>query len=501
MKPKKKWALKVLVLLVIILFLNLPIVSALEISNVRAEVISSTEAQILWETDEAANSLVNYGLSTQNLNPVGDASNVQQHQLPLSALQPNTTYYYKVQSASVVNDNSGKLYSFSTPALDHTPPELKAEIPAIIAGSSADISGITEAGATVRAYVNGAQLQSLISSGSNFTFTALPLTSNVASSIKIEALDPSGNSALVEGMTFADTNKPSLELTSFPEITGEKKITIQGTISEESSYEVFVTNTSIAKGKGITLQAEVPLEEGENKISITITDKAGWITEKEVSIISDTKAPTLEFEFAKGKEFYQGRAETDISGTTEPGANVYLYVFRPLAYDFNPTFDKAWESVTADAEGKFTFSEINFEQPPISLEDLAPKQVPPGLQQESIFRIEQVQNIQKFTYHIYLVAEDKSGKTGYAKKQATVNTCFSSDFDFEIQSLARFQAPLRLNPTLLDEQRESITAVFNLSYRGSGRADLGHQAFEIQSVQFEKACTQGMLEDDSTKIG
>ena len=62
MKPKKKWALKVLVLLVIILFLNLPIVSALEISNVRAEVISSTEAQILWETDEAANSLVNYGL-------------------------------------------------------------------------------------------------------------------------------------------------------------------------------------------------------------------------------------------------------------------------------------------------------------------------------------------------------------------------------------------------------------------------------------------------------
>ncbi|MEK6905593.1 MAG: hypothetical protein AABX24_04285, partial [Nanoarchaeota archaeon] len=49
--------------------------------------------------------------------------------------------------------------------------------------------------------------------------------------------------------------------------------------------------------------------------------------------------------------------------------------------------------------------------------------------------------------------------------------------------------------------RESITAVFNLSYRGSGVSSQEQDAFEIQNVRFEKACTQGMLEDDSTKIG
>ena len=384
---------------------------------------------------------------------------------------------------------------------DKTPPELKVEIPAQVAGNNLDISGTTETGATVRAYVNGAQLQSVTAVGGSFALTAIPLASDVISAIKIEAVDAAGNSAFVEGKTFADTSKPKLELTPLPQFTGEKKITLTGTISEESSYEVFVANQSVAKGQGTALKADLPLEEGKNNIHITVTDKAGWKTELDTSIISDTKAPTVDFNFAKGTEFYEGRAVTDISGTTEPGATVYLYIFRPLTSDFNPTFNKAWKTATADENGQFTFSEVNFERPPINLEDLAPKQVPEGLQQETIAGVALAKNAQKFTYRVYLIAQDVSGKTGYAKKQATVNTCYSSDFSFDIQSLARFQAPLRLNPTLLDQGRESVTAVFNLSYRGTGIASNGQEPYQIQSVQFDKACTQGMLEDDSTKIG
>src|SRR3989344_8666186 len=430
---KRMW--KVLVLLVIALFLNLPIVSALEISNVRVNVISSTEAEVLWETDEPANSLVNYGLSQQGLNPVGDASNVVQHSVGLSSLAPNTTYYYKVQSGSVTDDNAGSLYSFSTPAPDTTPPELKVEIPKAVAGNNLDLSGTAEKGTTVRAYVNGAQLQSTTAVGGSFTLTAIPLESNLESMVKIEAVDASGNTASVEGKVFADTSKPKLELALLPDITGDKKITLTGTISEASTFEVFVNNQSIEKGEGIALKAEVSLDEGDNKIRIVITDAAGWVTEEEILIVSDTKAPTVEFDFAKGKEYYQGNAETDISGTTESGAKVFLFIFRPLSYDFTPNFDKAWEEVTADEAGAFTFSEVNFERPPVSLKDLAPREVPAGLQQESIFRIEQVQAAQKFTYHVYLIAEDRSGKAGYAKKQVTLNTCYSSDFDFDVQSL------------------------------------------------------------------
>ncbi len=492
---------KMLVLLVIALFVNLPIVSALEISNLRVNVISSSEAEVLWETDEPANSLVNYGSSQQSLNQVGDASAVTQHSVEVSGLTPATTYYYKVQSGSVVDDNAGSLYSFSTPAPDTTPPELKVEIPKAVAGNKLDLSGTAENDTKVRAYVNGAQLQSTTAVGGSFTLTAIPLESNLESSVKIEAVDAAGNNASVEGNIFADTSKPTLQLTALPEITGEKKITLTGTISEASSYEVLMGNQSVAKGEGTALKADVSLEEGENTILIVIKDTAGWVTEEEVTILSDTKAPTIEFDFAKGKEYYQGNAETDISGTTEPGAQVFLYIFRPLTHDFTPTFDKAWEVATADENGAFTFSEVNFEHPPISLKDLAPKEVPPGLQQESIFRIEQVQAAQKFTYHVYLIAEDRSGKAGYAKKQATINTCYSSDFAFDVQAMARFQAPLRLNPTLLDDGRESVTAVFNFSYRGSGVSTQGQDAFEVTNVRFEKACTQGMLEDENTKIG
>src|SRR3989344_6693663 len=194
---KRMW--KVLVLLVIALFLNLPIVTALEISNVRVNVISSTEAEVLWETDEPANSLVNYGTSQQNLNPVGDASNVIQHSVPLSGLFANTTYYYKVQSGAAVDDNAGSLYSFSTLAPDTTPPELSVEIPTAVAGNNLEVSGTAEIGGLVRAYVNGAQLQSTTALGGSFTLTAIPLASNVDSTVKIEAVDAAGHSASVEG--------------------------------------------------------------------------------------------------------------------------------------------------------------------------------------------------------------------------------------------------------------------------------------------------------------
>ena len=86
----------------------------------------------------------------------------------------------------------------------------------------------------------------------------------------------------------------------------------------------------LPKRKGTSLQTDISLEEGGNKIKIVLIDSTGWVTEEEFIIISDTKAPKVEFDFAKGKEYYQGRAETDISGTTEPGAEVYLFIFRPL---------------------------------------------------------------------------------------------------------------------------------------------------------------------------
>ena len=49
------------ILAVIFLFVNLPLANALHISNVQVKDITSSQATITWQTDNPADSQVNYG--------------------------------------------------------------------------------------------------------------------------------------------------------------------------------------------------------------------------------------------------------------------------------------------------------------------------------------------------------------------------------------------------------------------------------------------------------
>lgn len=760
---KKRWSWKILVLLVLVLILNLPIISALEISKVRAEEITQNSAMVRWDTDQPADSFVGYGESKETLIKVGDAQKVTEHELPATTLKPSTKYYFKVESDSLVNDNSGELYSFTTLAPDTTPPEIVMELPEMVPGVNLDLVGWTEANSKVILYVNGnlagstiaiyteqtnsaenlpADLsneeteikelppiaQKYLQSGSQtkitpkieeiaatitgkddqeiaeniiqwiksnlknkdvdsiakatltaeeiikkgefsgctdfalvfitlaraknipaiyvetiqedflgkvksgvkiegsfighvfadlylngewvavdpvggyftsvdskcvnnkkfdglngcyfrkeqgqqisyliydkgidfwslgfknkkeftdkvytenkalvgsaissvyletlsgkatsvkkvksietlngkFEFLNIFLEKDIENQIKIEAIDPAGNKAEWSGKVFADSSKPVLTLEEIPEISDQTSLEIKGTISEKSAYEIFINEKSEAKGEGTEIKESINLKEGDNLIKISAKDAAGWEVVEEFSVSTDTQPPQVSFEIAKGNEFYQGRAESDLHGETEPGATVYLYVYRPLPYEYTPKFDRAWAKTTADKNGTFSFNEVDFESDPISLDTFAPKEVPSGLLQYSIFALPQVSEQQSFTYYVFVIAEDKSGKTGYAQSTVNLNTCYSADWDFDVQSIAQFQRPLKLDPGLLDDGREQITTVFNLSYRGKGYAKLDpatgvelEPAFKIQNVVFERACTQGMMEDDKFKV-
>ncbi|MEK6899633.1 MAG: fibronectin type III domain-containing protein, partial [Nanoarchaeota archaeon] len=379
-KNNKAW--KILTIFIVVLLLNLPIISALQISGVTAEP-SATEAEVQWKTDEPADSFVNYGQSKDNLKTIGDASSVVDHLLILSDLLPKTTYYYSVKSGNLIDDNSGNLFTFTTPEPDTTPPKLEVEVPAAVKGNNADISGKTENNAIINIYVNGPLVHTTAATlvrdetdkdlNGVFLVSGIALENDKQNSIKIEAADKSGNKVSVQKNIFADTSRPVITLVTLPTIVSEKKVTLKGTLSEESSYEIMVGEKSVAKDKGTSIQEEVPLQEGSNEITITATDNSGWTSEARINILSDTKAPTIDFDLLKGKEYYEGNARTDISGTTEPGAKVYLYVFRPLSYEFTPTFGKAWDEVTANEHGAFTFYKVNLEESKISLSDLAPR--------------------------------------------------------------------------------------------------------------------------------
>lgn len=522
----RKWKFWI-ALIVIILFVNLPVVQALEISNVRAEDVTENSAVIRWQTDQPADSFASYGQEKESFSTLGDALPVAEHQISIKNLNPDTEYFYQVKSSDLVDDNSGQFYNFKTLAPDTTPPAISVEVLSAIKGNELDIVGTTELNAIVNLYLNDAlagTTEAIIpeqvsetekaegdgKSQAAFKFLGIIVEKNQLNNLKIIAVDPSGNKAEWAGQVYADATKPKIDLTPIPEMASDNSVTIIGNISENCTYEIFVNDNSVVKKDGNQIKEQISLEEGDNKIKVVATDAVGWESSAELEISADTKAPTVDFTISKGTEFYQGRAESDIIGETEPGAKVYLYVYRPLGYEYTPDFKDPWTTTTADQNGTFKFDDVNFESEPLSLKMLQPKEVPPGLLNYVIFPIQQMAYQDRFTYYVFIIAEDKSGKAGYKQETINLETCYSADFDFSLQSLAQLQLPLALNPQLLDEGREIVTATFNLSYRGSGVTGYnlatgqplpGKEAFKISSVTFEKACTQGMMEDKSTKLG
>lgn len=86
------------------------------ISKVAATAITSSSANITWNTDEPADGLVKYGTTSGNyINSLSDPAYVTSHAIDLTGLAANTTYYYVVNSTDQSgNSNESSEYSFTT---------------------------------------------------------------------------------------------------------------------------------------------------------------------------------------------------------------------------------------------------------------------------------------------------------------------------------------------------------------------------------------------------
>jgi beta-lactamase superfamily II metal-dependent hydrolase len=87
-----------------------PVISAELASN-----ITASTATITWTTDEASNSVVEYGLTTSYGNTSSNATNVTSHNVGLSSLAANTLYHYRVKSTDAAgNTATSGDHSFQT---------------------------------------------------------------------------------------------------------------------------------------------------------------------------------------------------------------------------------------------------------------------------------------------------------------------------------------------------------------------------------------------------
>jgi uncharacterized lipoprotein YddW (UPF0748 family) len=115
------------------------------ISNVRAENITSSSADIKWNTDIPSTSQVEYGLSTAygNVTPL-DSNLVTNHSQTLVNLIASQTYHYRVRSQNSAGVESVSAdYTFTT-AADTSPPTIYNVQVTNITGNSARITWTTD---------------------------------------------------------------------------------------------------------------------------------------------------------------------------------------------------------------------------------------------------------------------------------------------------------------------------------------------------------------------
>jgi len=500
---------RIILLLVISLFVNLVFVSALDISNVKVEEIRPTSAKVLWETDEPSNSFVKYGHDKNDLKMVGSSMVTTNHEVLLSGLDSEKEVFYSVKSGNLEDNNGGLFYSFTTLPPDDVPPPLNVEIPPFVMGNKLSLEGTSEGGSIITVKVNEILLGTVVADEEgDFSFTDIQLQQNEENKIVVGSKDEAGNEVFIDGKTFSDVSKPQLTLEDIPDLVDKNSFILKGNISEKVNLEIFVNNKSFLKKDNVDkIQENINLDEGENKIKLFLKDPAGWETEEERTIGSDTLPPTVTVNVEKGLSYYEGRAKSNIHGKTEPGAKSYLYIYKPLGYEFKPDFNKARAVVVADENGEFTFTDVNFQLTFLeSFSKSGPKLVPSGLENLKISSIEQISQQERSTYYVYVIVEDKSGKTGYQQLNIQVNSCYSGDLDFSVNSMPQFQAPLILNPQLLDSGREEIQAVFDLEYTGAGIAKMSGEKiidspYKVNDIDIEKACTPGMDKDETFNIG
>jgi len=210
---------------------NPPPPAALDIANVQIASATTSTSQIVWTTNVAADSAVDFGTSTSygSSTPV-DSAMVTGHQVTLSGLAASTTYYYQVRSTDSKNNhaNNGG-HTFKTSGFS-------------IAGTISPAAGGSGATLTLS---GGASTTTTADSVGNYTFGGLANgTYMIAPSRAGYTFTPSSqsttvNGANVAGVNFTDSAPPPVVPTITTQPTSQTV-----TAGQTATFSVAATGTN-----------------------------------------------------------------------------------------------------------------------------------------------------------------------------------------------------------------------------------------------------------------
>ena len=170
---------------------------------------------LTWDTDEPATTFCEYGLSRNYTANAGSTELVTKHQVRLTGLQPNTTYYFICSSADA-RRNAAHLghQTFQTKNRpDTTPPQLSA----INVTATHDFASVTwttneianskvEFGLAANNYTQNYTRPEYVTS---HQIDLRNLTPNTTYHYRVTSVDPSGNGTAGQNLTFTTKDRPT----------------------------------------------------------------------------------------------------------------------------------------------------------------------------------------------------------------------------------------------------------------------------------------------------
>ncbi len=229
------------------------------ITATQATAITQNSATITWTTNEPADTLVEYGLtSSYGSATVLNTTLTTGHSQPLTGLAASTPYHYRVKS----KDAAGNLatsadLTFTTAAADSTPPVISAIQATAITQNSATITWTTDEPADTQieygltsSYGSNTTLIPTLATGHSQSLTGL--AAGTTYHYRVKSKDAAGNLATSADLTFSttDSTPPVISAIQATAITAELAAPVPVTKLSERSHVDFSHQRLGAGGKG-----------------------------------------------------------------------------------------------------------------------------------------------------------------------------------------------------------------------------------------------------------
>ncbi|RIK37112.1 MAG: hypothetical protein DCC58_18450, partial [Chloroflexi bacterium] len=248
-----------------------PVISAIEVQN-----IGTTTARVVWTTDEASNSVVDYGVGAALDLQASSPSMVTSHTIDLTALSPATQYSYRVTSVDAFGNSASSSVSTFTTATN-PPPVVSSVSPASGSNASAVILTISGSG-----FVSGATVQLNTTPLGNVQFvgsSTLQATVPAGFAVGVYHLtvtNPDGGSATLDAAYVVTAPPPVLTSVSPATVSAGATFTLNGS--------GFVAGATVRLGDTVigssvqsdtTASATVPAGAASGVYSVSLTNPDG----------------------------------------------------------------------------------------------------------------------------------------------------------------------------------------------------------------------------------